>query len=151
MRRVVTGTVDGLSTVVEDGTVVSADHWDDLWIVDADDDFGRAPEANDFTFTAPPGGLRWRIFKVPTEAQMKAMFAGQKKENPDAEDTKGYHQTNTVDLLFVLEGEITLELENGSAELHEGDLIVQRGTNHAWRNYGDKPVKLLGIMRTLPA
>ena len=45
----------------------------------------------------------------------------------------------------VTEGTITLELDEGSVEVHAGDMVVQRDTNHAWRNFGDKPVKAIAI------
>ena len=32
-----------------------------------------------------------------------------------------------------------------------GDLVVQRNTNHAWFNHGDKPIRLLALMMGLPA
>jgi mannose-6-phosphate isomerase-like protein (cupin superfamily) len=150
MRRVVTGHKDGRSCIVSDGPLPPAPHWDELWIVDADEAYGREPEAGDMTFEAPAGGFRWRVFKVPTDAQMKQMYEEATAAGRPAGDPDGWHKTNTLDLMYVLEGEITLQLEDGETLLHEGDFIVQSGTNHAWHNYGDKPVRLLGIMRTLP-
>jgi mannose-6-phosphate isomerase-like protein (cupin superfamily) len=135
---------------VSDGPVPSAPHWDDLWIVDADEDYGHAPGEQDMTFEASAGGFRWRVFKVPTDVEMRRMYEEAIAAGLDAGDGKGWHKTNTLDLLYVLEGEITLELEDDQVILQPGDLIVQCGTNHAWHNYGDKPVRLLGVMRTLP-
>ena len=48
------------------------------------------------------------------------------------------HQTDTLDFLFVISGQIELILEEGSTVLESGDCLVQRGTNHAWRVVGDE-------------
>ena len=61
-----------------------------------------------------------------------------------------FHITNTLDMIFVLEGDITLRMEDGEVLLHPGDCVVQRGTNHVWRNTNTTPVKLLGVMTALP-
>ena len=37
-------------------------------------------------------------------------------------------------------------LEDGEVDLHAGDCVVQRRTNHAWRNRGDTPVRVMAIM-----
>jgi quercetin dioxygenase-like cupin family protein len=45
------------------------------------------------------------------------------------------HRSNSIDYGIVLEGEIELELDNGVFEtIKKGDIIVQRGTIHRWRN-----------------
>jgi mannose-6-phosphate isomerase-like protein (cupin superfamily) len=48
-------------------------------------------------------------------------------------------KTDTLDFCIVLEGEITLVLETEEVLLRKGDIVVQRGTNHAWSNRSDKP------------
>jgi uncharacterized cupin superfamily protein len=40
---------------------------------------------------------------------------------------------------YVIEGEITLVLDTDEVDLKEGDVVVQRGTNHAWSNRSGKP------------
>jgi quercetin dioxygenase-like cupin family protein len=38
--------------------------------------------------------------------------------------------------LVVLEGEVTLELDEGElVNLRQGDYLVQNGTRHAWHNF----------------
>ena len=39
-----------------------------------------------------------------------------------------------------------LELDDGSTVLQPGDCVVQRETNHAWRNHNDHPVRLLVVV-----
>jgi mannose-6-phosphate isomerase-like protein (cupin superfamily) len=56
----------------------------------------------------------------------------------------GMHKTNTVDYAVVNEGEIWLELDDGETlHLKRGDVVVQNGTRHAWRNKGSKPVTMI--------
>lgn len=45
------------------------------------------------------------------------------------------HRTNSLDYGIVLSGEVELELDDGSKTiLRSGDVVVQRGTIHLWRN-----------------
>jgi uncharacterized cupin superfamily protein len=44
------------------------------------------------------------------------------------------HRTNTLDYGIVLQGEIVLILDEGETTLRQGDVCIQRGTNHAWSN-----------------
>lgn len=54
------------------------------------------------------------------------------------------HKTNTVDYAVVYEGEIWLELDDArTIHLKKGDVVVQNGTRHAWRNKGNAPVTML--------
>jgi quercetin dioxygenase-like cupin family protein len=57
------------------------------------------------------------------------------------------HRTETVDVGVVLEGETWLLLDDGSETLcRPGDAVVQRGTNHAWENRSDRPVRMVFVM-----
>lgn len=56
------------------------------------------------------------------------------------------HRTETVDYAVILEGELTLILDEEDVELKAGDVVVQRGTNHAWRNKSDKPCRILFVL-----
>jgi len=45
------------------------------------------------------------------------------------------HRTQSLDFGVVVEGEMELVLDSGAVQhLYQGDTVVQRGTNHAWRN-----------------
>jgi uncharacterized cupin superfamily protein len=48
-------------------------------------------------------------------------------------------KTETMDFCFILEGEIDLVLDTDSVTVKAGDVIVQRGTNHAWSNRSGAP------------
>ena len=57
------------------------------------------------------------------------------------------HRTETVDVGVVLEGETWLLLDDGSeTRVGAGDAVVQRGTNHAWANRSDRPVRMVFVM-----
>lgn len=49
------------------------------------------------------------------------------------------HATNTIDYLTIVSGEVVLELEAGEVRLGPGDLVIDRGVIHAWRNDGPAP------------
>ena len=51
-------------------------------------------------------------------------------------------KTRTLDFCFVLEGEIVLMLDTQEVRLNGGDIVVQRGTNHAWSNRSNNPAVL---------
>ncbi|MCY1272680.1 Cupin domain protein [compost metagenome] len=62
-------------------------------------------------------------------------------------DNPGFHRTDTIDYGVVLEGELCLELDEGrSTRLRQGDVVVQMGTRHAWRNTGNTPARMLFVM-----
>jgi quercetin dioxygenase-like cupin family protein len=49
--------------------------------------------------------------------------------------TSPMHRTNSIDYGIVLSGEVELELDDGAVTTaRSGDIIVQRGTMHLWRN-----------------
>lgn len=66
------------------------------------------------------------------------------------EERPGMHKTPTIDYGIVLQGEITLELDCGSVNLAAGDIVVQRATAHAWRNYGDTPCVMVFVLISSP-
>jgi quercetin dioxygenase-like cupin family protein len=56
------------------------------------------------------------------------------------------HRTESVDYGIVISGEITLVLDKGETLLKQGDVVIQRGTNHAWANKSGKPCRMLFIL-----
>ncbi|MBT0668239.1 cupin domain-containing protein [Novosphingobium profundi] len=69
---------------------------------------------------------------------------------PNAESPM--HRTNSIDYGIVLKGEVELELEDGVKKtIREGGVIVQRGTNHLWRNVTSEPCRIAFILIEAPA
>ncbi len=56
------------------------------------------------------------------------------------------HRTKTLDYAIVLSGEIDMLLDEGEVHLKAGDILVQRGTNHAWVNRGAEPCRIAFVM-----
>ncbi|MFM9967659.1 MAG: cupin domain-containing protein [Burkholderiales bacterium] len=46
----------------------------------------------------------------------------------------GMHETDTIDYAIVLKGEVYAMMDEGEKLMKEGDVLIQRGTNHAWSN-----------------
>ena len=62
-------------------------------------------------------------------------------------ESPGMHTTDTVDYGILMEGDISLELDDGEVvALKPGDIVVQNGTRHAWRNGGSRPATLIFVL-----
>jgi uncharacterized cupin superfamily protein len=46
----------------------------------------------------------------------------------------------------VIEGELVLVLDEGEVPLRPGDVVVQRGTNHAWANRSGRTCRILFVL-----
>ena len=104
-------------------------------------------------------GTKIRISEIPPEPEaFRNLTPEQAREffkeggNPQA-STFGQnnrhpfmHRTESVDYAVVLEGEITMLLDDQDILLKAGDIVIQRGTNHAWSNRSGKPVRMLYIL-----
>ena len=53
------------------------------------------------------------------------------------------HRTRTLDYAIVIEGEVVLILDDSEVVLKKGDVVVQRGTDHAWENRSDKITRMV--------
>ena len=58
----------------------------------------------------------------------------------------GMHRTRTIDYGIVLHGQLYLVLEDSETLLQPGDIVIQRGTNHAWDNRSDAPARMVFIL-----
>ena len=56
------------------------------------------------------------------------------------------HRTETIDYIAVLSGEIDMDMDDSTVTLKAGDIMVQRGTNHAWVNRGKEPALLMAVL-----
>ena len=56
------------------------------------------------------------------------------------------HRTETIDYIAVLDGEIDMDMDDSTVKLRAGDVMVQRGTNHAWINRSKAPVRLAIVL-----
>jgi mannose-6-phosphate isomerase-like protein (cupin superfamily) len=58
----------------------------------------------------------------------------------------GFHKTNTIDYAIVLSGEIYAMMDEGEVLLKAGDVLIQRGTNHAWSNRTGEPAVVAFVL-----
>ncbi len=136
-RRVVTGhDGDGVSTVLSDGpppVVTQISHagvmFAEMWSTSSTPApvTAEEPDPTDGPVRIPPptGGTRIRINEFrPGHLQ-------------DGRQSR-WHRTETVDYGIMISGELVLLLEDREVVLRPGDVVVQRGTNHAWANRGGK-------------
>lgn len=163
-RRVVTGNrPDGKSFFVHDGPTpghleLGVAINDEIWVDDPgspDPGAARDPVAVDTFHLEPwPGGSTFRVFTfLPGSAQpervseaLRASAARFDTGDAMERDDPGMHTTRTIDYGVVLSGEIELELDHGSVRLGPGDVVVQRGTRHAWRNLSDRPCTMAFVL-----
>lgn len=139
-RRIVTGVDDkGKSMIASDGRVPENAQYGEekisgsvLWKEDeVPVNIGKHAETLDgytFNLEPPSGGMTAHILTL------EPGFNG------------AYHQTKTIDFVFILSGKLELKLEEGRTILSPGDTVIQRGTNHAWRVIGNEPCTLGAVM-----
>jgi quercetin dioxygenase-like cupin family protein len=58
----------------------------------------------------------------------------------------GMHETDTIDYAIVLFGEIYALVDEGETLMKAGDVLIHRGTSHAWDNRSDKPARVLFVL-----
>ena len=58
----------------------------------------------------------------------------------------GMHRTETIDYVIVIEGEIEMDMDESTVKLKQGDIMIQRGTNHAWANRSNKRCRVAFVL-----
>ena len=102
----------------------------------------------------PASGTILRIVEFPPDkawrktADAKKAFAsiGAGGAPDHASGDPMMHATATVDYIIVLKGEIYAILDKGEKLLKQGDILVQRGTNHSWSVRGAEPCVIAAIL-----
>lgn len=82
-------------------------------------------------FNIDQHGVRMRMIDIPPSGEAAAVWM---------------HRTNSLDYGYVIDGEVTLLLDESELTLRAGDIIVQRGTNHAWTNRSTRRCRMLVVM-----
>jgi mannose-6-phosphate isomerase-like protein (cupin superfamily) len=110
--------------------------------------------------TAPPkNGTVIRIVDMPPEGpdgpvfdkdQARELFStvglAENAEHHRPDRHPLMHRTESIDYGIVLSGEIVLLLDDEEVHLKEGDVVVQRGTIHAWNNRTDRICRMAFIL-----
>ncbi len=56
------------------------------------------------------------------------------------------HHTDTIDYKVIISGEVTMYLDDSKVTLKAGDIVISRGTNHAWVNEGAIPCRSVTVL-----
>jgi hypothetical protein len=89
------------------------------------------------------GGARWFFANVAPDITPEDLAT------PNMDD-EGFHTTRTIDLNYIVDGELVLVLDEERITVQKGDFIVQQATRHAWHNESGKPVVFLGVLLRPP-
>jgi quercetin dioxygenase-like cupin family protein len=99
------------------------------------------------TVTFPPDSVYADAGFDPVAAREEQLHAVPGLAELFEADKPGMHTTPTVDYAVVLEGEVVLDLDAGeTTRLLPGDVVVQNGTRHAWRNPGSTPATIFVVL-----
>jgi hypothetical protein len=163
VRRIVTGVnAAGRSCIVSDTLFPAADMAPGqavrvgLWSTD------RAPASNTSADPAPDGvimrtppdhrgGTVVRITDIVPDRQhaydAEELRRRRANTTPDRSARHpGFHATDTVDYAICLEGEIWAVLDEDQTLMRPGDVLIQRGTYHAWSNRSDRIARMLFVL-----
>lgn len=169
MRRVVTGvTAQGRSTVVSDGICphtttlhdIPSFKLTELWKTsEMPVEIGRADDQCSLPIELVPfkNGTSLRFVEFPPDTEWKGRvngaeaFAALGDSGSSAIDSSSdrhemMHATKTLDYIMILKGEIWCVLDETETCLKAGDVLIQRGTSHAWSVRAQEPCLVLAVL-----
>ena len=141
IRRVVTGhDADNVAKAIIDAPATNARRPPSgltstlMWCTDAmpcDMPVGEAAEdmgARKLGTPPPPNGTRFAVIDFPPGCP------------------SSMHRTETIDYVIVVSGEIDMDMDDSTVKLKAGDVVIQRGTNHAWANRGTETARIAVVL-----
>jgi hypothetical protein len=124
--------------------------------IDAD---SGEPHEDGLTLAPPRNGTRIRVLDIapetremqkidPAEARrhFELINAGEASTRHKGAAHPFMHRTETVDYGIILSGEVYLIVDDGEILCRTGDIVIQRGTNHAWANRSDQVCRIAFIL-----
>jgi len=143
LRRVVTGHApDGRSVVITDGNVpvvqrnysgVPDLHFFEIWRTRGGlPQIGNGADPTiegELRLASPDEGTTFRVVDFPAGGFVSPM-----------------HRTESVDYGIVLFGRMHLVLTDSEIALAPGDVVIQRGTDHAWANRSEESARMVFIL-----
>jgi len=163
LRRVVTGhNSEGKSVIALDGPPGrEVGNLREIWhtvgpIVDSRDQVDNGAKPGNLSPAETGTIFRW--FIVPpaddsmSDEELEKFVAerfaamGATHERPDTSRHPAMHTTKTIDYIILLSGEVSLLLDEDETVIKPFQVVVQRGTNHAWVNKGSEPALLCAIL-----
>jgi hypothetical protein len=172
LRRVITGDDrDGNSVVIIDGPPADAaitlgrggllEIWTDSSATSLSPKEAADRGKGKVVLSPPQQGVKVRWFiiepvppgtpKEALDAATRAAFAGFGAEHHIIDQSRhsAMHETHTLDVICLLRGEVSLILEGAETRIKPGQVVIQRGTNHAWVAHGG-PALLLAVLIDRP-
>ncbi len=167
IRRVVTGHgPDGKACIVEDGPATSIRTVAErpgyravnVWRTTGTPARTAAEDstASHHGVLPPKNGTILRIIDFPPEPKdpqelkrrLHSTFGGiyQDAQHDKSSRHPGMHKTDTIDYAIILEGEIWSVMDEGETLMRAGDVLIQRGTNHAWANRSSKTCRIAFVL-----
>jgi hypothetical protein len=118
------------------------------------------PHEDGISLAPPKRGTRIRVLDIaPDDASLTSMTPQQARAHfaevgaSDASSHTGtgsrhafMHRTEAIDYGIMLQGELTLILDEGETVIRAGDIVVQRGTNHGWANRSGRPCRIAFVL-----
>lgn len=172
IRRIVTAhTAEGKAIVAQNGPLPNVTRpptqpglaFHEVWSTDQTPmpiSFSQDDPTDSYRDTAPPkNGTIIRFVDIPPEGnegldmdaeQTRVLFEavglGENAKHTKAGRHPLMHRTQSVDYGVVISGEIHLVLDEEEILLRPGDVVVQRGTIHAWANRSDSICRMLFVL-----
>lgn len=169
VRRIIAAhNENGESYIQEDGPAPNVTNtggvegyaWTELWVMDETpgSNAGNADAADRAISLQPPArGNVFRIVDIPPDTvrfgpnvdsapQVAHVGGGDAYAAGAGSRHPGFHKTRTVDYALVLEGEVVAMMDVGETPMGPGDVLIQRGTNHAWSNRTDKACRIAFVL-----
>jgi hypothetical protein len=163
VRRIVTGeNAAGQSMIVSDGDtpnialpshspLVAQVVWATGESAAAGDD--PAPAGHLFGFHSHGGSLL-RIVDFPPDESCEVDQVLEFLDSNQVRDQGSprhfwFHKTHSLDYAIVLEGEIVAMLDEGETVMRQGDVLIQRATNHSWSNRSGRPCRMAFVLIAL--
>ena len=96
-----------------------------------------------FVIEPPPEGAPQDLIKAAARERFAAF--GAEHELRDQDRHPAMHQTETLDVICLISGEASLILDDAETRLKPGQIVIQRGTSHAWTAHGG-PALFLAVL-----
>lgn len=162
MRRIVTcETSEGRSTILIDGPTphVTTTPFGMVaqvpWVTGGAACVGDepAPAGKEIGFHSG-GGTVFRIVDFPPDDHydqeaMKAFLDANEVRDKGNPRHFWFHKTHSLDYAIVLEGEIVAMLDEAETIMRAGDVLIQRATNHSWKNMSGDTCRMAFVLVAL--
>ena len=94
----------------------------------------------------PPDAIQNSVSDEDIAAGFAQMGASNAIKHDGESRHKIMHRTETIDYGILISGELWLVLDEGETKLNVGDVVIQRGTNHAWSNRTNEIARMAFIL-----